>query len=143
MKNKKINRNNLVDFLLELVPEFINVIESGDYCDRDDGVYVIIGAVSNRFNVLQKKNITKKIENDEINELEHYYNFINFSAIMSNDKEVENIIAVSFFENLDNDDKFINNMLSKLNSKAKKIFYDIKEYWDRYNAWNNSKKVSS
>jgi len=126
---KKIYKENVYQFLLQEIPEFKDYFL--DEFDEDDEIYYIIGLAASRFNELQLLEISLTLTENEINELQNYYNFINNTISLSNDKYVEELIAYGFFENLNNIDNYNDILLKKLNDKAKILFQDVEEFWKK------------
>ncbi|HMK44030.1 MAG TPA: hypothetical protein VK445_07835 [Dissulfurispiraceae bacterium] len=124
MSTSSLSRENIVELLIETVPQFL--VQFGGLVNlNDDPRYMILRKAARRFLDLQNAELAGELNPDDEQELQNYYRFLNSALDISECKHVDEILALAFFENLPADLKLISLVKRRLNPRAKRLCTEV------------------
>jgi flagellin-specific chaperone FliS len=124
MSNGTVTRENIVQLLIEKVPEFL--IQFGGLVNlNDDPRYLILRKAARRFLELQQLELNNELTPETAQELDNYYAFLNTALSQSDCKHVDEILALAFFENLPNEAAILEAITNRLNPRAKRLCVEV------------------
>lgn len=124
MSSDTITRENIVQLLIEKVPEFL--MRFGGIVNlNDDPRYLILRKAARRFLELQQRERSDELTPDTAQELDNYYAFLNEALSQSDCKHVDEILALAFFENLPNEPELIELIKKRLNPRAQRLCTEV------------------
>lgn len=124
MSSESLSRENIVQLLIEKVPEFLTRFV-GTVNLADDPRYLILRKAAKRFLQLQRQELEDNLSPETAQELENYYSFLNAALDMSECKHVDEILALAFFENMPNDQILVKAVTERLNSRARRLCTEV------------------
>ena len=121
-----IEKNDLLDYLFEVSPEFQNFISKElDYFKREKLYHVILGCYAHY--------LFEKYKNNDLNDIKKGFDKLEF-LLINGDNEVKNIIILGFFESFQNilltENIDLNIFNEFLSIKSKEAWDNIIEFWD-------------
>jgi len=124
MSSNTITRENIVQLLIEKVPEFL--IQFGGLVNlNDDPRYLILRKAARRFLELQRSEQSNELTPETAQELDNYYAFLNSALSQSDCKHVDEILALAFFENLPNEAALLDLIRKRLNPRAQRLCTEV------------------
>lgn len=124
MSNDTITRENIVQLLIEKVPEFL--MRFGGIVNlNDDPRYLILRKAARRFLELQQRELSNELTPDTAQELDNYFAFLNAALSQSDCKHVDEILALAFFENIPNEPALLELIKKRLNPRAQRLCTEV------------------
>jgi len=124
MSSDTITRENIVQLLIEKVPEFL--MQFGGLVNlNDDPRYLILRKAARRFLELQRSEQNSELTPETAQELDNYYAFLNAALSQSDCKHVDEILALAFFENLPNEAALLDLIRKRLNPRAQRLCTEV------------------
>lgn len=124
MSSDTITRENIVQLLIEKVPEFLTQF-GGLVNLNDDPRYLILRKAARRFLELQRSEQNSELTPETAQELDNYYSFLNAALSQSDCKHVDEILALAFFENLPNEAALLDLIKKRLNPRAQRLCTEV------------------
>lgn len=124
MSSESLSRENIVQLLIEKVPEFLTRF-GGTVNLTDDPRYMILRKAARRFLQLQRSELGDDLTPETAQELENYYSFLNAALDMSECNHVDEILALAFFENIPHDPFLVKAVQDRLHARARRLCAEV------------------